>query len=137
MEAIVCHQPIVTDTNFHCGRQKLTSALSSASPSAISSFVFGVCVRVSDCSSSPPAWFSRRRRVSRTCLQVDQTTEGFSNTVYLMLAPLAQLVERGTSNAEVTGSTPLGGIFSFARCCCASGKLLLGGRAFLPCAIGE
>jgi len=25
----------------------------------------------------------------------------------------------------------------FARCCCASGKLLLGGRAFLPCAIGE
>ena len=32
-----------------------------------------------------------------------------------MLAPLAQLVERGTSNAEVTGSTPLGGIFSFVR----------------------
>ena len=28
-------------------------------------------------------------------------------------APLAQLVERGTSNAEVTGSTPLGGISSF------------------------
>ena len=25
-------------------------------------------------------------------------------------ASLAQLVERGTSNAEVTGSTPLGGI---------------------------
>jgi len=46
MEAIVCHQPIVTDTNSHYGRQKLTSALSSASPSAISSFVFdvrGVC----------------------------------------------------------------------------------------------
>jgi hypothetical protein len=29
-------------------------------------------------------------------------------------ASLAQLVERGTSNAEVTGSTPLGGSGSFA-----------------------
>ena len=32
------------------------------------------------------------------------------NLIIRHQAPLAQLVERGTSNAEVTGSTPLGGI---------------------------
>jgi hypothetical protein len=36
-----------------------------------------------------------------------------SQQTFLHQASLAQLVERGTSNAEVTGSTPLGGIFSF------------------------
>ena len=33
-----------------------------------------------------------------------------SNQADFQQASLAQLVERGTSNAEVTGSTPLGGI---------------------------
>ena len=34
----------------------------------------------------------------------------FSESTALHQASLAQLVERGTSNAEVTGSTPLGGM---------------------------
>jgi hypothetical protein len=37
----------------------------------------------------------------------------FINAPQHQQASLAQLVERGTSNAEVTGSTPLGGM-SFA-----------------------
>ena len=40
--------------------------------------------------------------------------------LFVTQASLAQLVERGTSNAEVTGSTPLGGsvfcVFFFALC---------------------
>jgi hypothetical protein len=34
----------------------------------------------------------------------------WSNQADFQQASLAQLVERGTSNAEVTGSTPLGGM---------------------------